>query len=56
VLPGDPSALAAAVSGAIADPERLIQMGEAGRRLLEREFSWDAAGAATVRLYEELLR
>jgi glycogen(starch) synthase len=56
VLPGDPSALAAAVSGAIADPERLIQMGEAGRRLIVREFSWDAAVAATLRLYEEVLQ
>ena len=56
VPPGDPSALAAAISGAIADPERLIQMGEAGRRLIVREFSWDAAVAATLRLYEEVLR
>jgi hypothetical protein len=31
-------------------------MGNAGRVIVEREFSWDAAGAATVRLYEDLLR
>jgi glycosyltransferase involved in cell wall biosynthesis len=55
VPPGDPSALAAAISGAVSDRDRLIQMGEAGRRIVEREFSWDAAGAATLRLYEELL-
>ncbi len=56
VAPGDPSALAAAISGALASPERLPAMGEAGRRLVEREFSWTAAGAATLDLYADLLR
>lgn len=55
VPPGDPSALAATISGALAAPERFAAMGLEGRRIVEREFSWDAAGAATVRLYEELL-
>jgi glycosyltransferase involved in cell wall biosynthesis len=56
VPPGDASALAAAISGALSQPERLRTMGAAGRAIVEREFSWDAAGAATLRLYEELLR
>jgi glycogen synthase len=56
VPPGDASALAAAISGALAEPERLRGMGLAGRDLVEREFSWEAAGAATLRLYDELLR
>jgi glycogen(starch) synthase len=56
VPPGDASALAAAISGALAEPERLRGMGLAGRALVEREFSWEAAGAATLRLYDELLR
>jgi len=55
VPPGDPSALAAAISGALADPERLPAMGQQGRLIVERKFSWEAAGAATVRLYRELL-
>ena len=55
VPPGDASALAAAISGASAEPERLRGMGLAGRALVEREFSWEAAGAATLRLYDELL-
>lgn len=55
VPPGDPSALAGAISGAIDDRERLVAMGHASREIVEREFSWDAAGRATVRLYEELL-
>lgn len=55
VAPGDPAALAAALSGALSDPERLAAMGAAGRAIVEREFSWDAAGAATIRMYQELV-
>lgn len=55
VRPGDPSALAAAVSGALDDPGKLAALGHAGRGIVEREFSWDAAGAATIRLYDELI-
>jgi glycosyltransferase involved in cell wall biosynthesis len=55
VTPGDPSALAAAISGALGDLARLPLMGHAGRAIVEREFSWNAAGAATLRLYAELL-
>ena len=56
VPPGDPSALAAAISGALADPARLAHYGLAGRAIVEREFSWTAAGDLTVALYRELLR
>jgi hypothetical protein len=31
-------------------------MGQAGRVIVEEEFSWTAAGAATLQLYDELLR
>ena len=55
VEPGDPSALAAAISGALGRPEALAALGQAGRGIVEREFSWDAAGAATLDLYRELL-
>jgi glycogen(starch) synthase len=55
VEPGDPSALAAAISGALADPGRLVAMGQAGRAIVEREFSWTAAADRTVRLYADLL-
>ena len=55
VAAGDPSPLAAAISGALSDPARLVRYGRAGRRIVEREFSWTAAGDATVQLYEELL-
>jgi len=55
VPPGDASALAAAISGALADPARLAHYGLAGRTIVEREFSWAAAGDATVALYRSLL-
>jgi glycosyltransferase involved in cell wall biosynthesis len=55
VAPGDASALAAAISGALGDVDRLRGMGLEGRAIVERTFSWDAAGAATIRLYEELV-
>jgi glycosyltransferase involved in cell wall biosynthesis len=56
VPPGDPGQLAAALSGALGDLERLRGMGAAGRMIVEEEFSWEAAGAATIQLYEDLLR
>ncbi len=56
VPPGDAAALAAALSGALGDTERLASMGAAGRAIVEEEFSWDAAGAATLRMYDELVK
>jgi glycosyltransferase involved in cell wall biosynthesis len=53
---GDASALAAAISGALDDPERLVRYGEAARDIVEREFSWTATGRQTLELYERLLR
>lgn len=55
VPPGDASALAAAISGATGDPVRLAVMGQAGRTIVEREFSWDVAGAETLQMYDDLL-
>jgi glycosyltransferase involved in cell wall biosynthesis len=55
VPPGDASALAAALSGALSLPGRLEAFGRAGRTIVEEEFSWRAAGDQTVALYRELL-
>jgi glycosyltransferase involved in cell wall biosynthesis len=55
VPPGDAAALAAAISGALGGAERLAAMGAAGRAIVEEEFSWAAAGAATLAMYEELV-
>lgn len=55
VEPGDASALAATISSALADPERLAAMGEAGRRIVEQRFAWPAVAAQTIAMYRELL-
>jgi glycogen synthase len=55
VPPGDPSALAATISGALSDAARLAHYGLAARRIVEGDFSWAAAGDRTVALYRELL-
>ncbi|MGH9372947.1 MAG: glycosyltransferase family 4 protein, partial [Vicinamibacterales bacterium] len=55
VPPGDPASLAGALSGALSDLERLAEMGAAGRTIVEEEFSWDIVGAATIRMYNNLL-
>ena len=52
---GDPSALAAAISGALEDRQRLARMGDAGRQIVEREFSWTSAADLTLSLYSDLL-
>jgi glycosyltransferase involved in cell wall biosynthesis len=56
VPPGDAALLAGALSGALGDVERLADMGAAGRAVVEKEFSWDMTGAATIQLYGELLK
>ena len=56
VPPGDPGALAAALSGAVANPARLHEFGTRGRRIVEGEFSWRVVGDQMVDLYRELLR
>ncbi len=53
--PGDPDALAAALSTYVDDPERRRREGEAARARIEREFDWQNATAAYAAIYERLL-
>jgi glycogen(starch) synthase len=55
VAPGDPVALANAIREAMAHRASLTAMGDAGRTLVERDFSWDAVAGQTVALYRTLL-
>ena len=55
VDPGDEQGLIRAVEQALADRNRLIQMGREGRAIVEREFSWKAATDRVVALYDEIL-
>ena len=52
----DPAALAAAISGALEDLPRRRRMGDAGREIVERDFSWKSTVKETLRLYERLLQ
>ena len=55
VPPGDPEAMARAMTELAADPETLRAMGRAARRHVEREFSWQRTFEDMLRLYSELV-
>ena len=55
VPPGNAEALADAIHTALSDRHRLSMMGEAGRALVEREFSWTVATDRLLGVYRELL-
>jgi glycosyltransferase involved in cell wall biosynthesis len=54
VPPRDPAALAAALAGLLAAPERRAELGAAGRRRALDRFGWDRIAAATLGVYEQL--
>ena len=55
VPPGDARALAAALRSALTSRGRLAAMGQAGRAVVERKFSWAAVTDRLLALYEEVL-
>ena len=55
VPPGDADDLARALAAALSNRARLPAMGEAGRALVERKFSWTAVADRLLNLYEEML-
>lgn len=55
VEPGDPAALGQALREVLADPERGRRMGEAGRRRVEAQFSWDRIADRTMTVYGEAI-
>lgn len=54
VPPRDPEALSGAVCTLLADADRRVRMGKAGRRRVEREFTIEKTVRGYERLYEEL--
>ncbi|GLZ49445.1 glycosyl transferase [Actinomycetospora sp. NBRC 106375] len=54
VRPGDPAAVASALSALRADPARARALGRAGRRRTETEYGWDRVAAAAARVYREV--
>ncbi len=56
VPPGDAGELARVIAGALTNRKRLPAMGEAGRAVVERKFSWPAVTDRLLDLYAETLR
>lgn len=52
----DPDALAARIGALLGDPGRLAALGEAARRTVAENFSWQRCGERTVAAYREALR
>jgi D-inositol-3-phosphate glycosyltransferase len=55
VPPRDPDALAARLAQLLADPEMRRRLGRAGRRRVEREFTWARVAERTAAVYESLI-
>jgi glycosyltransferase involved in cell wall biosynthesis len=56
VPPGDPEVLAGAIDELFSHARRRAALGELARETVERAFSWEACGRATVAAYEDVLR
>ena len=55
VPPGDPGSLAAAIKHLLSDEPLRRKMGEAGRKRIEQNFTWEQAAKKVLNVYEELL-
>ena len=59
-FPTDPDTFARDLAGRIqillADPEKCLRFGDAGRKRVEDVFSWNAIAQQTIALYESLIR
>lgn len=55
VPPGEPGPLAEAIKRLLKDKQLQQKLGEAGRRRVQQEFSWEQAANKTVKVYQELL-
>ncbi len=54
VPPGDPDALAEAVIGLLADEDRRVAMGRAGRALAEERYAWPDVAQRLEKIYERV--
>jgi N-acetyllactosaminide 3-alpha-galactosyltransferase len=51
----DPDAIANAVINMLGDPEKAIQMGIAGRKLVDTKYDWGTIGQQVINVYKEAL-
>ena len=56
VPPGDPAALASALSSLLTDPARRESLARGARAAAADQYSWDRAAKQTLELYRELVR
>jgi glycosyltransferase involved in cell wall biosynthesis len=56
VDPLDPKAIAQAIEYLLTHPEEAHQMGENGRRAVEKKYNWEREKEKFLKLYEELLK
>ena len=54
VPPGDADALASAIKQLLHNKQLQLQMGEAGRKRVESEFSWEQAAKRILEIYQEV--
>jgi glycosyltransferase involved in cell wall biosynthesis len=55
ISPGDPDALADAVNGLLADPDRRLRLARAAAAAAAGPYSWDEAARKTLELYRGLV-
>lgn len=55
VDPRDTEEFASAIVSLLEDPQRMADMGKAGRRMVEKEFTWDAVGGKIATRIRALL-
>jgi glycosyltransferase involved in cell wall biosynthesis len=55
VPPGDAVALASAIAELLEDPARREELGEAARRRIEQQFSWQVTARQMTDYYQTLL-
>lgn len=55
VPPDNPALLAGAIKRLLGDNKLRVEMGEAGRKRVERNFNWNQAARKTVAVYQELV-
>ena len=56
VVETDAARMATALRGLLRDPVRLRAMGEAGKRLVQEQYSWDAITDRLIEVYERAIR
>jgi len=55
VPPGDPEALADAIRRLIEDPEKAEVMGQNGRKMVEKNYTWERSSRITENVFQEVI-